>query len=544
MHVDISGKVDKVKNATAGNVALLDSDGTLTNSTVVGANILFKVSDATAGNVPILNSDGTLVNSTLSAADIVTKVEGATAGNIAVFDSDGKITNSEVAVDGVIKKVAGVAADNIAVFDSDGSLVDSGHNILKILNPVRYGIRIKKTEPDPYARVEYVYDAVNFTPANMDFENDTFNFGSWSDVWFVKDIKPLMLKSDGTVDYYLYENDYSIKANGEDVTTPSTAADSDSDVANTEYDGNAMVQFPLVWIKRYEDADYVYEIVSNVKYDDDYYAFAHTNANGDIKDYFYWGMFEASGNTTKLRSLSGQQFTSTHTLAQEIAACVANGAGYDNTNGTGNGWYVITWSQNELIRTLLYLLGKTTAPKSSFGYGYFTGDSSTALLSSGLLNDKGMFYGINNANSAVKVFHIENHWGNTIKRGAGMMWIPSTAKYYAKMTPENGGYSITSPSNMQLVDSYHQQRVYWQYVKTASISEYGLFPTTFGAATNTYYAQMVVHDEFGGTSTFASNYNKSRPISGSQAVGFGSMGIMANQSGGNNERNCRISFIG
>lgn len=64
LFVDGSGKLDKVNPATAGNVPLLASDGTLTNSTIVGANILFKVAGATAGNVAVFNSDGTLADST------------------------------------------------------------------------------------------------------------------------------------------------------------------------------------------------------------------------------------------------------------------------------------------------------------------------------------------------------------------------------------------------------------------------------------------------------------------------------------------------
>ena len=68
LFVDGSGLLDKVNPATAGNVPLLASDGTLTNSTIVGANIMFKVENATAGDVAIFNSDGTLSDSTRGIA--------------------------------------------------------------------------------------------------------------------------------------------------------------------------------------------------------------------------------------------------------------------------------------------------------------------------------------------------------------------------------------------------------------------------------------------------------------------------------------------
>lgn len=44
--------------------------------------------------------------------------------------------------------------------------------------------------------------------------------------------RPCMLKSDGTVDYYLDPDDYTKKEDGE---TP-------SDIANVNYNGNAMME--------------------------------------------------------------------------------------------------------------------------------------------------------------------------------------------------------------------------------------------------------------------------------------------------------------
>ena len=494
LHVDISGKVDKVKNATAGNVPFLASDGTLTNSTVVGADILFKVSDATEGNVPILNSDGTLVNSTLSTSDIVTKVEGVAAGNIAVFDSEGKIANSAVAVDGVIKKVAGAKVGDIPTFDSDGGLVDSGRNFEKLNHPVRYGYKIKKTEPDPYARVEYIYDAVGFTPAKMNYDTGEFEYGSWDDVWFVKDNKPLMLKSDGTVDYYLYENDYSIKANGEDVTTPSTAADSDSDVANTEYDGNAMAQFPLVWIKRYEDDEYIYEIVSNVKYDDEYYAYAHTNADGDIKDYFYLSLFRSSGDASKVRSLSGQ-------------TVLLNTAPVLNTAVTANGpnWRLPSYCQKEVIRTLCVLISKSTSSLTAFGtQGAYSSDS-VVISTTGVHSTTGQFSGIPSTNQAaaeivyttgpeglLKVFHTEG-----FVSGGGYVAGLSAASMnavYVKPTPEGGEYTFSNLAGMTLVqgavlpNNAHWSS--WNWIKNIKMYSWGFLVVNYGASQSTYYASQ------------------------------------------------------
>lgn len=47
LHVDISGKTDKVANATAGNLAGLDANGNLTDSGVIAANVITTADIAT-----------------------------------------------------------------------------------------------------------------------------------------------------------------------------------------------------------------------------------------------------------------------------------------------------------------------------------------------------------------------------------------------------------------------------------------------------------------------------------------------------------------
>ena len=104
-----------------------------------------------------------------------------------------------------------------AFCDSAGNVITDTYvtkaDFDKKINAVRYGYRISKSEPDPFQRVEYIFDAAGFTPAHMVFNEDSdtnyFDYGDWKSVWFVRDNKPCMLKYDGTVDYYLDPDDYS-----------------------------------------------------------------------------------------------------------------------------------------------------------------------------------------------------------------------------------------------------------------------------------------------------------------------------------------------
>ena len=333
----------------------------------------------------------------------------------------------------------------------------------------RYGYRINKTEGDPYERVEYLYDAVGMTPAQMDFNTGVFDYGSWSDAWFITENKPLMLKYDGTVDYYLDPDDYTKKENGE----------TDTDVANTAYEGNAMAQIPLCWISRYEDENYCYEIVSNVQYDETFKAYAHTRADGTIADYFYTALFGASGNAAKLRSISGQSLSQSLNATQQIAGATAN----------GTDWYIGTWSQRELIRTLCVLIGKSTDTQSVFGNGNCRHTSSgqslteSSLLATGTLKDKGQFYGYNSINQQVKVFHIEGFWGDQWLRTAGL--INNKGTLYAKMTPEGLGYRVTDVTGYFKVGTMPTASE--SYINAMRCNEYGMTPSTVTGSGTTYY---------------------------------------------------------
>ena len=69
--------------------------------------------------------------------------------------------------------------------------------------PKRYGMRINRLDSNPATRVKYVLDAVGMTPAGMNYSGGGFDYGDWGDIWFVKNNRPVMLRTDGTVDYEL-----------------------------------------------------------------------------------------------------------------------------------------------------------------------------------------------------------------------------------------------------------------------------------------------------------------------------------------------------
>ena len=330
---------------------------------------------------------------------------------------------------------------------------------------VRYGYRIKKTEGNPSARVEYLYDAVGLRPAKMNFTAGTFDYGDWGDKWFVTGNKPVMLKNDGTIDYELDPKDYS-KKKGSGLA---------SDVANESYEGNAMAIFPLVWVYRYEDADYLYEIISDTQYDENYKAYAHTRADGTIADWFAWSMYKAVGNVSKARSLSGKTILTDLNAMQEVAAAKTNGAG----------WYTHIWSQYQLIRTLIVLMGKSTDTQSVFGTGNTNNGATTGTaVKSGTLDTKGAFFGYSDAVHQVKIFHVEEFWGNYWDRIAGI--INSNGKIYVKMTPEGEGYQLTNLNGYKDT-GLRMPQCTAQFISAMSCTEYGMFPIAVNGSSTTYF---------------------------------------------------------
>lgn len=366
------------------------------------------------------------------------------------------------------------ARDNIgALGGNDGVAKESTSQLilstLRGQRPKRYGFRIKNSEPNPSTRVEYLYDAVGMTPASMNFSTGVFNYGSWADIWFVRDNHPCMLKSDGTVDYWLKDDDYTQKY------TDGSA----SDVSNTAYGGNCFSAIPLIWVKRYQEGDYSYTVFCEARYDDGYFAYAHTDAQGRIMPYLFYPAFRGSLVDGKLRSLKGQAQDNSTTATAERTAAQANGNGYD----------ILQWCDWQLLMDMCYLIGKRTDLQGTFGQGHTTGGTSAAdLLTTGTLSDKGRFYGYADTANAVKVFHTEVCWGDRWERIVGCLQDHGVWKM--KMTPEGSGYNLTGAGYDAVGETVPQPGAnvtFNGWFSVARNTPQGLLPTMLGGSSDTYY---------------------------------------------------------
>lgn len=358
-----------------------------------------------------------------------------------------------------------------------------------------YEFVIDDNNANPKGCISYPEGSINekFTPAGMDYASNVFDYGSWADAFFMQLFKPCMLKYDGTVDYYLDPNDYSKKLDG-------TA----SDVSNTAYGGNAMVEIGQIWIEEFLLNGKIHVRIGNKKFSDNADCYTHQKKDGSYCKNIYRGLFDGANVSNKIRTIAGQNMCKKVAGDTQMAYAKANGAG----------WNVDEYSLRRLINYLLLLIGKSTDTQSVFGTGRYTGfvnESNTGQIdATGTLKDKGMFYGDNN-NGLVKVFHIENWWGNIWKFTNGV--IQKNGKLLYKMcegtndgsTVEN--YNTTGDgyidSGVTLPGTISQL-----YIKKMQLVPHlGLVPTNeAGGSSSTYYCDgMWSNSSVVGFARFGSN---------------------------------------
>ncbi len=339
---------------------------------------------------------------------------------------------------------------------------------------VIYGFHIDSNESDPDAAVTYLKDAVGMTPAKMDYTNGVFDYGSWEDAFFMP--RPCMLNQDGTVAYYLDPNDLTKKEDG-----------TDSDVADTTFAGNAMMEWgrdgKKIWLCVVPKGDGTSAdvFISNRQVTDDYHAWSFMDANGAYIDHFYTPIYNGSLVDGVMRSISGQAVSKSLTATNEISYAKKN----------GDGWMIENYGDRLLISYLLILIGKSLATQAVFGQGITSGsETKFNTYVTGALDDKGLFYGSSGTSTAVKVFGMENWWGLQTRRTAGLVIHSGTVKY--KLTESDadgasGGYTTTGAAYIDsgVVISGSTGA----YIKTETFTTDGaMIPTTIsGASTTTYY---------------------------------------------------------
>ena len=328
-----------------------------------------------------------------------------------------------------------------------------------------FGYDLNTANSDPDTRVTYPDDVDNYNWAPVTLNN----LGSdWGSIQPGKKFmpQPCMLKYDCTVDYFLNPDNYTLKLDG-----------SSSDIANALYEGNAMMQWPKIYTKRWEEDGVYHFRCSDVKVDKDYECWCNYDANNNEIDYFYTAIYRSVSDSARHKSVSGKEATTGDSFEKARTMSKAN----------GNGWDVEVISDHLLIQDLLVMMGKSTDTQTVFGMGGFTKDN---LKTNGSTNAKGLFYGDTDGSSMIKVFGMEDYWGVLGRRMLGLMYKNKTL--YVKVTAgTKDGSTIADYSyDENALTSFAEKQTNpsdSEYITKMTTYPWGRLPSAFsGGSASTY----------------------------------------------------------
>ena len=342
-----------------------------------------------------------------------------------------------------------------------------------------YGYDLTIATTSPSGRVTYPSDVDNagFTAAAMNFTSGVFNYGSWDIEPGTKFMpRPCMLTYAGVVDHYLDPDDYTKTVDG-----------GSSSVANTSFGGNAMMEWPKIWVKRWEENGVYHFRCSDVQIDEDYECWSNYDRQNNQIDHFYTPIYFGSNVSSKMRSISGQTNLVSKTASDEITYAKAN----------GDDWYTEVLADRLLIQDLLVLMAKSTDGQTAYGSGVI---DASAAIGQGTMNTKGMFYGTNTKTAGVKVFGMENLWGNLWRRTAG--WINASGTQKVKLTRGTHDGSTATDYNTDgsgyiSLSGATPAGTSGGYISSMKTMPYGRIPVTASGSATTYEADGLWYNNSG-----------------------------------------------
>lgn len=281
----------------------------------------------------------------------------------------------------------------------DGSVVTAIPGSAKVMTAV-----IDLSDSNPATCVSYADDAANMQAGSADW--DEF-FGHY----------PCLFK-DGAEVGKLNPNDFSKFADGTNADITSGAA------------GDVMIAFPRRGVKITTSGTKVTVSMTNGASEDGFSYLAHQRGETN-KDVFYLGVYKGFVDSGKLRSLSGKTPTVKQYIQTFRTQAQANGAGYEQS-----AFYQL------LFRQCMYILKyKNLNSQQAVGMGYVYGNSGMALT--GNTNAKGMDFGSSDTKTQMKLFGIEDFWGNPYEWVEGVITDPARNIFSAtdNFNAEGSGYT-------------------------------------------------------------------------------------------------------
>lgn len=310
---------------------------------------------------------------------------------------------------------------------------------LEVSTDIVLGFDINLSITDPEDRVTYPDTVYNktFTPAHMNYTSDQFEYGGWSDpiaksIFMPKPVSLSISDSDGVVVKYLNENDYTKFEDG----------------SSTSGSYFIMMQWPKIYTHR-EVVNGVYKFrCASSKIDSDWDCWCNYDKNNNIIENFYTAVYMAN---SRLISQSYNYATSESSVTPYNFASPVQAIGHatrsSQNHSTNDDWCVETLADRLLIQDLLIMMAKSTDCQTAYGKGNCDNSSK---LANGTMDTKGLFWGSNDTTHGVKVFGMENFWGNYKRLVVGYV-NGESGTIYVKLTRGTHDGSTASDYSTEFV---------------------------------------------------------------------------------------------
>ena len=338
-----------------------------------------------------------------------------------------------------------------------------------------YGFTINEAESNPATSVTYTDEATAFAKGSS----------AWDTSPLFINIKPCLFNA-GAVVGYLQRNDYTKFENG-------TAADITSGNA-----GDVMVEIPKMayYMEKSGNIITCKVLIGDVdaKTIDAKYSYLpfSRNSEGD-RDKVYVGAYLGYDLSSKLRSLSGKTPTANQTIGAFRTLAQANGTGYQQ----------LPFYQLTLLQILYIMKYGSLNGQVALGRGYVDGNA--AATTTGGTNSKEFCFGETTGNQQMKIFGIEDFWGNLYQWIDGLYcnasWTILTT--YKSFNDTGSGYLFSNSSGNSANTSGY-------ITKSQGGTQTGFNTKVGGGSETTYFADSAYLTAdclplFGGSWSAASN---------------------------------------
>lgn len=301
-----------------------------------------------------------------------------------------------------------------------------------------FGIEIDESVADPALAVTAIPGMVSYEVGSDDW--DTYVFGNY----------PCTLNAQGGETGIVDENNFTRYTDGRPVTNGD----------------NLMIAFPRRGIKISKSNGKIRVIMTKQPYKPGFTYYAHTLQGTNVAtNLMYIGAYKGYKHTDgKMHSWQNVSPTTNLTIADFRAAAQAMGNGYDIL-----GFHQLTYLQ------VMYLLKyRNLNSQSVIGRGYV--DGNTKAINTGGTNTKGMTYGEGTGKQQMKLFGIEDFWGNIFE------WVSGIR------TGSDREIYITIPNGTESNEGAQSSIDINGYTKNVLGTPVGAFtPSDAGGTSTTYY---------------------------------------------------------